>query len=146
MASEAHSRHSEQRDRGKSAVTQLELSRQGPSRLPQTKKLLLWISWKRRGSAEPKVSCSSYQNTACTTTSGLAVSAMGALILAELCKDARLPQWVLNCGAFRAIVSHSRVSGAKMTRRHRSFTLSFGLWFSQTLPLPRKLWSQATLD
>lgn len=66
-------------------MTQLELSWQGPSSLPQTKKLLLWISWKPRGSAEPKVSRSSYQNTACTTTSGLAVSATGALILAELC-------------------------------------------------------------
>lgn len=144
MASEAHSKHSAQRDaregrgggrvgRGKQAVTQLELSRRGrPSRLSQTKNLVLWISWKPRGSAERKVPCLSYQNIACPDTSGLAVSEMGALVLAELCKDAHFPQRVPNCGA---IFGHSRASGTKLTWKHRNFTLSFGLWFpSDTAP------------
>lgn len=93
--------------RGKQAVTQLELSHGGgPSRLSQTKNLVLWISWKPRGSAERKVPCSCYQNTACTATSGLAVSVLGALIPTELCKDARFPHRVLTCGALRAIFGH----------------------------------------
>lgn len=105
--------------------------------MSQTKNLVLWISWKPRGSAERKVPCSSYQNTACTATSGLAVSVMGALILAELCKDARFPERVLNCGTLRAIFGCSCASGTKMTRRHRNFILSFGLWFpSDTHPCP----------
>lgn len=65
----------------------------------------------RGGSAERKVPGSSYQNTACTATSGLAVSAMPphpGLILAELGKDAPFPQRVLNCGA---IFGYSRASG-----------------------------------
>jgi hypothetical protein len=61
---------------------------------------------------------------------------MGAPILAELCKDARFPQRVLNSeGTLRAIFGHSHASGTKITLRHRNFTLSFGLWFpSDTAP------------
>lgn len=108
---------------------------------------MLWISWKPRGSAERKVPCSSYHNTACNATSGLAVSVMGALILAELCKDARFPERVLNCGTLRAIFWPQLCFRDKEDSQAQELHIVFWLVVSiRHPPLPRKLRSQATFN